>query len=81
MLPLMEQDYNLKEEKLAASELLIKRDVPEKSSDNLLIETWNIEKLGSKGVRKRKGQDHELIAELIKPFVKAFTASSGITIL
>jgi hypothetical protein len=60
---------------------LIKRDVPEKSSDNLLIETWNIEKLGSKGVRRRKGQDHELIAELIKPFVKAFTASSGITIL
>ncbi|MGH9982484.1 MAG: hypothetical protein ACRD8W_00830 [Nitrososphaeraceae archaeon] len=56
ILPLMEQDYNLKEEKLAASELLIKRDVPEKSSDNLLIETWNIEKLGSKGVRKRKGQ-------------------------
>jgi endonuclease/exonuclease/phosphatase family metal-dependent hydrolase len=68
MPPLMDQDYNLKEEKLAASDLLIKRDVPEKSGDNLLIETWNIEKLGSKGARKRKRQDHELIAELIKPF-------------
>lgn len=58
----------LKEEKLAASGLLIKRDVPEKSGDNLLIETWNIEKIGSNGARKRKRQDHVLIAELIKPF-------------
>ena len=56
MPPLMDQDYNLKEEKLAASDLLIKRDVPEKSGDNLLIETWNIEKLGSKGARKRRRQ-------------------------
>lgn len=68
MLSLMEQDYNLEEEKLAVGELLSKRDVPEKSSNNLLIETWNIEKLGSTGARKRRIQDHKLIAELIKPF-------------
>ena len=68
MSPLMEQDYDLDDEKIAVSELLKARDVPEKSGDNLLIETWNIKKLGSKGARKRRRKDHELIAELIKPF-------------
>jgi hypothetical protein len=68
MLPLMEQDYNLDHEKSAVRELLSTRDVPEKKGDNLHIETWNIRKLSSKGASKRRRKDHELIAELNKPF-------------
>ncbi len=68
MIPLMEQDYDLESEKLAVEELLNRRQVPKKSNNNLLIETWNIQHLGSKGSRMRRRQDHELIAELIRPF-------------
>lgn len=64
----MDQDYNLDDEQIAVNELLRIRDVPKKSSDNLLVETWNIRKLGSKGAGKRRRKDHQLIAELIKPF-------------
>ena len=53
MCGLMEDDYDLDEEKLAVSDLLARREVPSKDDDNLLIETWNIENLGSKGSRKR----------------------------
>lgn len=68
MCGLMEDDYDLDEEKLAVSDLLARREVPSKDDDNLLIETWNIENLGSKGSRKRRLKDHQLIAELIRPF-------------
>ena len=51
MCGLMEDDYDLDEEKLAVSDFLARREVPGKDDDNLLIDTWNIENLGSKGSR------------------------------
>jgi len=50
----MQDDYNLDEEKIAVSDFLAHREVPSKTDGNLLLETWNIENLGSKGARKRR---------------------------
>src|SRR5262245_34443943 len=61
-------DYNPADEINALRQYEIdkpERAIPAKTSDHLLLATWNVANLG---VQKRRDQDHQIIAEIASRF-------------
>jgi hypothetical protein len=57
--------YDVSSEIERLREHKIKRDIPQRAKDTILIATWNIANLGA---QRRRDQDRSLIAEIISWF-------------